>query len=528
MFFVFVYTHFFLFTASGQFTDYNRTTRSLNYYLVHLDHLLSYHEQTTLMVKDISSIYANTGAISISQANFTAYRTVDMPRYRMRMDRMKEAIRNKYDVGTFIQYNKKTDALPDSVRRLFKDWLYRADTIASSQTDIAVNLLAVIENYSQLPSYVQRDMYRVHQYINAYHSRLADLQNIRDSATSAALEYYENMRAQKKYPLSVYTKGMDDLLQINVYLNLYFSAMNREHEEAARIALRKVNDYIQAYLKDEYIYRKNNDALPGHHAFPFNEEVHIRLSNSLKEIAFQLNRYLNNPAEKVDSAYFSRWVVNLTNMLNVVSFSHDENVDVRKKNDIPERYHADMRAMLRYDFLMYRYDTYRNSQSNKNTSPLPLSWARYVYTFKYEMPKPDSTATPPMQEIKPAEVITEEKETIASNVQIIKVQTDSLSLFFYDNAEVDNDTITISINGVVVAPGVRLDSEPFELKIGFSQLEKIKEVTVSANNLGLIPPNTAYLKVTAGDAIHRLYLFTTKKTNAVVRIINQKEVKIDE
>ncbi len=517
-----------LFTCA-QFIEYNRTVRGLNYYLMYMDHLLSYHEQTTRMVRDISTAYEKNGGATVTQASWAGYKTVDMPMYRMRMEKIRKAMQNKYDVGDFIQYNKKNNVLPDSVNNLFANWIKRADTITASQTEIAGNLLAVIDNYGQLPPYVQRDIYRIHLFIKEYHSRLADLQHIRDSVTSTAMQFYDNMRAVKKYPLSVYAKAVDDLLQVDVYLNAYFSYSNLENEEAARMALRKADEYIQAYLKDEYTYRKNNDALPGNHVFPFNEEVHIDLSNSLKEISYQINRYISNPEEKVDSVYFSRWIVKLTNMLNVVSFSHDENVDVRKNKEIPERYHADIKAMLRYDFLMYRYDTYRNSLSNKNTSPMPLSWSRYVYYFKYQLPEKDSIAAPVTQsELKIETPAPVEKETISSNIQTIKVYADSLSLFFYDNGEVDNDSITISVNGIVVAQGVRLDSEPYELKLGFAHGEKMKEVTVSANNLGRVPPNTAYLKVTADDIVHRLYLFTTQKINAVIQILNSKEVKIDE
>ena len=179
--------------------------------------------------------------------------------------------------------------------------------------------------------------------------------------------------------------------------------------------------------------------------------------------------------------------------------------------------------MLRYDFLMYRYDTYSNSRSNKNTAPMPLSWSRYVYTFNYLQPPPDSIATPvpvPAAEQKPVDAPAEVK---GSNIQVIKVYTDSMSLFFYDNGEVDNDTVTISVNGAVVATDVRLDITPYELKLAFKPGEKSIDITVSANNLGNIPPNTAYLKVTAGDIVHRLYVFSTKEVNAVVRILNLKE-----
>ncbi len=509
--------------GNAQFSNYNRTVRELNYYLIYLDHLLSYNEQTTLMVKDISVNYQKNDSALKAGKSWTDYKKIDVDLYRQRQNTVTDALLNNYDAGAFKEYNKKANTVADSVKKLFTGWIKRADTIAASQNRIANDLLSLIVQYNLMPSYEKKNVDRIHAYIKTYHNHIQELQQVRDSITSAALLYYEISKKEKNYPFSIYAQAVDYLLQVTIYLNQYFTANNEENYEAGILALRKASENIEAYLKNEYIYRKNNDALPGHHVFPLNEEVHIELSNSLKEMAFQINRYASNYQEKVDSLYFSRQNINLINLLNAVSFSHDENVDVRKSNDVPVRYHETLKAMLRYDFLMYRYDTYSNSLSNKNTAPMPLSWSRYVYTFNYIQPAPDSSISKPLPvpEQKPVEAPAEVKES--SNIQIIKVYTDSMNLFFYDNGEVDNDTITISVNGVVVAADVRLDITPYELKIAFKPGEKSIDVTVSANNLGNIPPNTAYLKVTAGDMVHRLYVFSTKKVNAVVRILNLKE-----
>lgn len=509
--------------GNAQFSNYNRTVRELNYYLIYLDHLLSYNEQTTLMIRDISINYQKYDSSSKVRKRWTDYKKFDVDLYRQRQNKITDAQFNNYDAGAFKLYNKKANTLPDSVKKLFAEWIKRADTIAASQNRIASDLLTLIVQYNLMPSYEKKNVDRIHAYIKSYHDQIQALKEIRDSVISAALLYYEVKREEKKYPFSVYAQAVESLLQVTIFLNQYFTANNEENYEAGILALRKANENIQAYLKNEYIYRKNNDALPGHHVFPLNEEVHRTISNSLKEMAVQINRYTGSFEDKVDSAYFSRQNVYLINLLNAVSFSHDENIDVRKSSDVPERYHEILSAMLRYDFLMYRYDTYSNSRSNKNTAPMPLSWSRYVYTFNYLQPAPDSVVTSapvPASEQKPVEAPAKVK---GSNIQIIKVYTDSMSLFFYDNGEVDNDTITVSVNGVVVAADVRLDITPYELKLAFKPGEKSIDVTISANNLGNIPPNTAYLKVTAGDMVHRLYVFSTKEVNAVVRILNLKE-----
>lgn len=509
--------------VNAQFSNYNRTVRELNYYLIYLDHLLSYNEQTTLMIKDISVNYQKNESTSTIRKSWTDYKKFDVDLYRQRQNKVTEARLNNYDAGSFEKYNKKTSAIPDSVKKLFAGWIKRADTITASQNRIANDLLTLIVQYNLMPAYEKKNVDRIHAYIKRYHDQIEALKRIRDSITSTALLFYENKQKEKKYPFSVYAQAVESLLQITIFLNQYFTANTEENYEAGMLALRKANEHIQAYLKNEYIYRKNNDALPGHHVFPLNEEVHIAISNSLKEMAVQINRYTGSFGDKIDSAYFSSQNINLINLLNAVSFSHDENIDVRKSSEVPERYHDILKAMLRYDFLMYRYDTYSNSRSNKNTAPMPLSWSRYVYSFNYVQPAPDSSAMPPSVPATEQNPVDVPEETKGSNIQIIKVYTDSMHLFFYDNGEVDNDTITISVNGVVVAADVRLDITPYELKLAFKPGEKSMDITVSANNLGNIPPNTAYLKVTAGDMVHRLYVFSTKEVSAVVRILNVKE-----
>ncbi len=51
----------------------------------------------------------------------------------------------------------------------------------------------------------------------------------------------------------------------------------------------------------------------------------------------------------------------------------------------------------------------------------------------------------------------------------------------------------------------------------------IVEVEMVAENLGTIPPNTAFLEVMAGTIYHRLFLVSTKTKSAKVRFIYDKD-----
>ena len=53
--------------------------------------------------------------------------------------------------------------------------------------------------------------------------------------------------------------------------------------------------------------------------------------------------------------------------------------------------------------------------------------------------------------------------------------------------------------------------------------KKMVEVEMIAENLGSIPPNTAFLEVISGAVYHRLFLVSTKNKSAKVRFIYDKE-----
>jgi hypothetical protein len=105
----------------------------------------------------------------------------------------------------------------------------------------------------------------------------------------------------------------------------------------------------------------------------------------------------------------------------------------------------------------------------------------------------------------------------------IKVDTGDVRLRFYDNATVDGDSITVLVNKQVVLSHQLLSLQPATAKIKVSLENPMVEVEMVAENLGTIPPNTAFLEVLAGSVYHRLFLVSTKTKSAKVRFIYDKE-----
>ena len=99
------------------------------------------------------------------------------------------------------------------------------------------------------------------------------------------------------------------------------------------------------------------------------------------------------------------------------------------------------------------------------------------------------------------------------------MDTGDIRLDFYDNGEIDDDSISVLVNKTTVLSNQKLSAKPVTLNVRMENNKQMQEVIMQAENLGTIPPNTALLIVTAGKKRYRLYLTSTDKRNAAVRFI---------
>ncbi len=103
-------------------------------------------------------------------------------------------------------------------------------------------------------------------------------------------------------------------------------------------------------------------------------------------------------------------------------------------------------------------------------------------------------------------------------VKTILLDTSQLKIDFYDNAEIDNDTITVFINNKLLLYRQGLTDKP--LTIGFNAFPGIEyELVMVADNLGTITPNTALMVVKAGDQRIELFLSSGLDKSAAVKFV---------
>jgi hypothetical protein len=111
------------------------------------------------------------------------------------------------------------------------------------------------------------------------------------------------------------------------------------------------------------------------------------------------------------------------------------------------------------------------------------------------------------------------KESAFKEIPEIAVDTGQLRLDFYDNNEIDGDSITVLVNGKVILSHQLLTAKPVTTYVAIDLQNKFQEVEMIAENEGSIPPNTALLIVTAGEHRYQLFLSSTETKSAKVRFV---------
>jgi hypothetical protein len=100
----------------------------------------------------------------------------------------------------------------------------------------------------------------------------------------------------------------------------------------------------------------------------------------------------------------------------------------------------------------------------------------------------------------------------------IEVSSDSVRLSFYDNAEVDGDSISVFLNGKLVIAHQELTERAFNVYVQLDTNLETNEVSMFAENLGKYPPNTALMVISDGDKRYETFLSSDFQGNATIRL----------
>jgi len=103
----------------------------------------------------------------------------------------------------------------------------------------------------------------------------------------------------------------------------------------------------------------------------------------------------------------------------------------------------------------------------------------------------------------------------------IPINGDSLELRFYDNAEIDGDSISLFLNDKLIFQHVRLAERAFIFKLAVSELKEKNELVMLAENLGAIPPNTSYMVAIVGEKRYEANLASNQNVSAMISFVKR-------
>jgi len=113
------------------------------------------------------------------------------------------------------------------------------------------------------------------------------------------------------------------------------------------------------------------------------------------------------------------------------------------------------------------------------------------------------------------------KRTAVLN-KVLDVESDSVRLSFYDNGEIDGDSISVFVNSHLVLKHQELASRALTLYLKLDSSLEINSISMFAENLGKFPPNTALMVVTDGKNRYEVFMSSSLTENATIRLRRKK------
>lgn len=145
----------------------------------------------------------------------------------------------------------------------------------------------------------------------------------------------------------------------------------------------------------------------------------------------------------------------------------------------------------------------------------------------YQVWKPSVADTLVAASIVPTKVInyvTENEFTKRKNVitHEVEVESDSIRVDVYDNGEIDGDIISVFYNQQLILNSQKLTHKSIHIDLVLDPAKISNEISMFAENLGLIPPNTALMVINDGKNKFEIPISSNLERNATISIKRKK------
>lgn len=144
---------------------------------------------------------------------------------------------------------------------------------------------------------------------------------------------------------------------------------------------------------------------------------------------------------------------------------------------------------------------------------------------------------PGREELVVTQEVIQEKKSVANDPKVnqfnkrstvvkneITVNSDSVRITFYDNGTVDGDTISVFYNKIPILTRQGLNTEGINVYVMLDPATEVHEISMFAENLGSMPPNSALMVVHDGIERYEVFMTSTLSSNGTVRLRKKKPV----
>lgn len=159
------------------------------------------------------------------------------------------------------------------------------------------------------------------------------------------------------------------------------------------------------------------------------------------------------------------------------------------------------------------------------STPKTLAVKPKLLTPDLEPKKPEVVVKETVKPAAPKMPISPEEAKLKGNlekrgtevIRIIDVDNNNFKVVLYDNGEVDGDSVSLFYNGRLLLSHQRLSTKPINLNLALDENLDTNELTMYAENLGTIPPNTALMIITDGEQRYEVRISSDLQKSGTIR-----------
>jgi len=162
------------------------------------------------------------------------------------------------------------------------------------------------------------------------------------------------------------------------------------------------------------------------------------------------------------------------------------------------------------------------SESNTDSLVKEATAQKKIWTPSLEEKVVTPTQIAEIKESPPEPVLKKFEERKPLLIKEIEVESDSLRVTIYDNGDIDGDTVSVFYNNVPILKHQGLNAQGENIYIQLDPSTAVHEISLFAESMGSIPPNTALMIITDGKNRFELFFTSNEKLNGTVRIRRKK------